>query len=119
MVPSRERVGTARSGALEVKARREMLRRLRADGPASTERVLVQGAPPWDGQARRPPLSHSQFCQEMSRECALHGRKRGELEARLEAFQAMCKHKQTRFQDDPAGGNGSRIICAICDKVLR
>ena len=64
-------------------------------------------------------LSYSQFCQEMSRERVRHERKRNKLEARLKAFQATCKHENTRFQEDPAGGNDSCIICTLCNKVVR
>ena len=64
-------------------------------------------------------LSYSQFCQELSRERVRHERKRDRLEAQLKAFQATCKHENTRFQGDPSGGNDSCIICILCDKVVR
>jgi hypothetical protein len=66
-----------------------------------------------------PAMSYSEFCQEMSRERVRHYRKLDNLEARLKAFQATCKHENTRFQEDPSGGNDSCLICILCDKVVK
>lgn len=64
------------------------------------------------------PISFSEFCQALSKERVRHERAREKLEARLKAFQKECKHKSTRFQEDPAGGRDSYFICNVCDKAL-
>ena len=64
------------------------------------------------------PLNYSQYCQALSRERVRTDKKRTKLEAQLKLFQKTCKHENTRFQGDPAGGNDSCFICSLCDKAI-
>lgn len=65
-----------------------------------------------------PAINHSQYCILVSKERLRSERAYTKLEARLKAFQESCRHQNTRFQGDPAGGNDSCYICNLCNKVL-
>lgn len=64
------------------------------------------------------PINFSTFRIQMSLEKVRHERRCKALEDRLEAFQKICPHDNTRFQEDPSGGNDSELICILCDKSV-